>query len=153
MLKQHKYFDSRDLNVYKVLKVLEKIYGVENISSKFFLVAGFTGCASIIKGTSQKITINTVPPQATCTVVQNHNIIATIAETPQIIEVSKSKHDLTLTCDKPGYQTAIHVIPSDVEAMTIGNVLLGGVIGLAIDAGTGALNKYDANVTITLVRR
>ncbi len=85
--------------------------------------------------------------------VQNNNTIANIASTPGIIEVSKSKHELTLTCEKRGYQTAVHVIPSDVEAMTIGNVLLGGVIGLAIDAGTGALNKYDANVTVTLLRR
>ncbi len=62
----------------------------------------------------------------------------------------KSKYALTLTCDKPGFQTAVHEIPSDVEAMTIGNVLVGGIVGLAIDAGTGAMNKYDANVTVTL---
>ena len=116
-------------------------------------ITGLSGCASIVKGTTQKITIKTNPPGATCRVEQNNNTIATISPTPDIINVPKSKHDLTLTCNKPSYRTAVHVIPSDVEAMTMGNILLGGVIGLAIDAGTGAMNKYDANVTITLTRR
>lgn len=108
------------------------------------------GCASVTKGTSQNITINSSPSGASCTVEREGKMIATIPATPQIIKVSKSKNDLTLTCNLAGYKTAQYVIPSDVEAMTAGNVIFGGLVGLAIDAGTGAMNKYDANVTVVL---
>ncbi|WP_350333933.1 translation initiation factor 2 [Coralliovum pocilloporae] len=115
------------------------------------MVLTLAGCASITRGTTQQITISSNPAGAQCTVDQNGTRIADIPSTPQIITVSKSKHDLNLTCNKDGYQTAIHQIPSDVEAMTAGNLIFGGVVGLAIDAGSGAINKYDANVTVTLV--
>jgi hypothetical protein len=34
--------------------------------------------------------------------------------------------------------------------MTVGNVLIGGIIELAIDASSGAINKYPASITITV---
>lgn len=108
------------------------------------------GCASVTKGTSQNITINSAPSGATCTVMRDGALVASIASTPQVIHVSKSKKDLTLTCNLAGYKQAQYVVPSDVEAMTAGNVIFGGLVGLAIDASTGAMNKYDANVTVIL---
>lgn len=120
------------------------------ISVLAVVCVALAGCASVTKGTSQNITINSTPSGAACTVERDGTMIAQIAATPEIIKVSKSKHDLMLTCNLPGYKTARHVIPSDVEAMTAGNVIFGGVVGLAIDAGTGAINKYDANVTVIL---
>lgn len=108
------------------------------------------GCASVTKGTTQNITINSSPSGAACTVEREGKLIEAIAATPQIVKVSKSKSDLTLTCNLEGYREAKHVIPSDVEAMTAGNVIFGGLVGLAIDASTGAMNKYDANVTVVM---
>ena len=56
--------------------------------------------------------------------------------------MSKSKEDVTIACTKEGFQDAIASIPSGFEGWTIGNIVIGGVIGLGIDASTGAINDY-----------
>ena len=35
--------------------------------------------------------------------------------------------------------------------MTFGNIIFGGIIGVAVDAATGAMNEYPPMITITLV--
>src|SRR3546814_11462905 len=35
--------------------------------------------------------------------------------------------------------------------MTFGNILFGGIIGVAVDASSGAMNQYPSSVTIALV--
>jgi hypothetical protein len=35
--------------------------------------------------------------------------------------------------------------------MTLGNILLGGVIGVVVDAASGAMMKYPESVTFTLI--
>ena len=34
--------------------------------------------------------------------------------------------------------------------MTFGNVVFGGIVGLAVDASSGAMHEYEANVTVVL---
>ena len=42
------------------------------------------------------------------------------------------------------------IVPVNTEAMAAGNVILGGVIGLGVDAATGAMNKYPDVVTVSM---
>jgi len=49
------------------------------------------------------------------------------------------------------YLPGSSVIPSNAEAMAAGNVILGGVIGLGVDAATGAMNHYSDLVTVAMV--
>ncbi len=35
--------------------------------------------------------------------------------------------------------------------MAAGNVILGGVVGLGVDAATGAINKYSPEVQVAMV--
>lgn len=35
--------------------------------------------------------------------------------------------------------------------MTLGHILFGGLIGVAVDAGRGAMNDCEATVTLTLI--
>jgi hypothetical protein len=42
------------------------------------------------------------------------------------------------------------VLASETEIMTAGNVVFGGVIGLGIDAASGAMNKYQPGVEIAM---
>jgi hypothetical protein len=43
------------------------------------------------------------------------------------------------------------VIASNTEAMAAGNVVFGGLIGLGVDAATGAMNKYADQVTVAMI--
>lgn len=101
-----------------------------------------TGCASIVKGTSQDVVINTPGAEgAQCTLTSKRIGTQTVT-TPATLNLKRSKHDIAISCSKPCYMTTTASMHSGVEGWTIGNILLGGIIGLGIDAWTGALNKY-----------
>jgi hypothetical protein len=55
-------------------------------------------------------------------------------------------------CYAQCYEDGVGTIASELEPMTAGNVLVGGVIGLGIDAATGAMNKYQPSVNIAMSR-
>ncbi len=114
-------------------------------------LALLTSCSSVLEGTSQEIMVNTTPEKAKCEFVRENVTIATISETPASTTVKKDKHDITIKCNKPGYQEATYINKSDVAGATVGNVLAGGVIGWAVDSASGADNKYETPVNMTLV--
>jgi S1-C subfamily serine protease len=58
------------------------------------------------------------------------------------VTVDKSKDDILVKCTKPGYQDASASIPSDFQGWTLGNLVLGGLIGVGVDAASGAMNEY-----------
>lgn len=111
-----------------------------------------SGCATITKGTSQDIAINTDPQGARCEVQREGAVIAVADPTPETVNIDKSSKDIHFACSLEDHREARYVLTSETEAMTVGNVLFGGVIGLAVDAGTGAMNKYRPNVTVVMQR-
>lgn len=115
-------------------------------------VASLSACSSIVEGTSQELVINTVPEGANCALIREGQVIGRVSETPGGITVKKSKHDITVECKKKGYQTATFFNKSDVAGATVGNIILGGGIGWAIDSANGADNKYTTPMNITLVK-
>ena len=107
-------------------------------------------CSSIVDGTTQNITVNTNPPNAECGFYRQGTRIATVAATPGSALVDKTKHDITIVCVREGHQQATYFNKSGVAGATFGNIIAGGGIGWAIDSASGADNKYDAIVNLTL---
>lgn len=114
------------------------------------LIVLLNGCATIVKGSTQPLAIVTKPAGATCTLRRKGKVIAIVSPTPGEVVVSKSKQDITYECEKKGYKKAIGVIKSDFQGWTMGNVLIGGIIGAGIDAASGAMNEYDSSAVIVL---
>ncbi len=119
------------------------------IVASLFLVSA---CSSIVEGTSQEIVINTVPEGADCALEREGQVIGRVNPTPGAVTIKKTKHDMNIVCNKAGYQKATYFNKSDVAGATVGNILLGGGIGWAIDSASGADNKYTSPVNITLVK-
>jgi hypothetical protein len=71
-------------------------------------------------------------------------------QTPGTIVLPKSKHDVAVSWVKLCYTTGVGVLASETEIMTAGNVVFGGVIGLGIDAASGAMNKYQPGVEVVM---
>lgn len=117
------------------------------------VVAVLPACSSIVEGTSQELVINTVPEGADCALIREGQVIGRVNPTPGGITVKKTKHDITVECTKKGYQKATFFNKSDVAGATVGNILLGGGIGWAIDSANGADNKYTTPMNITLVKK
>lgn len=110
-----------------------------------------TACSSIIEGRSQEITIITNPSGASCSLMRNNIPIGTVYPTPGSIYIEKTKHHIMVVCEKDGYEPSQYLNRSGAASATFGNIILGGGIGWAIDSASGADNKYDSPVNITLV--
>lgn len=114
---------------------------------------GLCGCAAIFDGTTQDIAVNTNPPGAKCDFIRDGGVIGTIASTPASLNIRKTKHDLTIRCSKDGFDDATYQNHSGVAGATVadalGGVMTGGV-AWAVDSASGADNKYDGVVNISL---
>ena len=112
-----------------------------------------TGCATIIDGHTQTIMVNTNPSGASCSFTRKGEVLGTITPTPGSLVVEKTKYDITITCNKKGYETATYLNHSGTNVDTFGDIVLTGGVGWAIDSASGSDNKYDSPVNITLNKR
>lgn len=115
-----------------------------------FIAVGLPACATITTGTSQSIAVLTEPPGASCTLSRDGGVIAVVNPTPGTASVSKSTRDIMVNCTRPGHLPGIASHAAQFQGMTVGNVLIGGLIGFGIDAASGALSYYPANLTLAL---
>jgi hypothetical protein len=107
------------------------------------------GCATMTRGTTERIQIVSSPDGASAA-----SSIGNSCSTPCTIEVSR-KSEFTLTVMKDGYEPATVPVTTHVSgagaAGFAGNVLLGGIVGMAADAASGATLEHVPNpVTVTL---
>lgn len=110
-----------------------------------------SGCATMTKGTSQTVTVNTDPPGAICTLTRDSKPLAVVNPTPGSVSISKSSGAIAVICKKDKFLDAAGTMSSEFQAMTFGNVLFGGLIGIVVDAASGATHEYPPLVTITLI--
>ena len=115
-----------------------------------FVLAQLTACATIVKGHSQQINVTTNPAGAVCTLERDGKSVASVNPTPGSVTVEKSRKDLSVDCRKEGYLPAAGKVTSKFHPMTFGNILFGGIIGLGVDAASGAMTEYDELVTLRL---
>ena len=113
-------------------------------------------CSTITQGTDQEIYINTNPQGASCVLERNGQQISEISSTPGPVTVSKTKHDIIITCNKEGYQTASFHNDSGWESGSgAAGIALDVILTLgassAIDSMTGADNKYQPSVNIMML--
>ena len=109
-----------------------------------------TGCASVTTGTTQSLSVETEHEVtgARCELTDSNASKWHIPDTPGTVEVKKGDGPMTIICSKEGYETAELVVEESFAGATLGNILLGGGIGVIIDASTGAAQKYPEQVII-----
>ncbi len=70
--------------------------------------------------------------------------------TPGNAIVHKTKNDLSVERDKEGYQHASTTLPSHFNGATAGNILAGGIIGIGVDAASGANYNYPQSIDVRM---
>ena len=72
-----------------------------------------------------------------------------------MVTVRKSKHDITVRCNKPGFYEATYYNNSGTSAAVAANVAVDVILTLGIssivDSANGADNKYEEMVNITMI--
>ncbi len=102
-----------------------------------------TGCSTITRGTTEAFVIDSEPSGAKAELSTGHS-----CTTPCSLEL-KRKTAFTVTITKKGYETVQTNVNSQVAgagaAGMAGNIIFGGVIGAAVDVGTGATKELIPN--------
>ena len=111
-------------------KIMEK--NALFILSALFLGAFATGCATIMHGAVQEIPVSSSPTGATVVVDDGLRF-----KTPTTLILSrKDPHKLAILME--GHETNIVDLKPSVSGAMAGNILFGGLVGLTVDAGSGA---------------
>ncbi len=116
-----------------------------------FIFLLLTGCATIVEGTKQKVTVTTIPTKSTCT-LSNEKGKWSIKSTPGAATVARSSHALVVTCRKKGYKAITRHVSPQFNGGMIGNVVFGGIIGAGVDAADDATYSYSPVIKIRLAR-
>lgn len=111
------------------------------------------GCASITGGTNQVVSVETrdkgqAIAGAACTLTNPKGTF--FVTSPGTVTIHRAYDDLNVKCEKEGFQPGMVSAKSSTKGMAFGNILFGGVIGGAIDAGTGAAYDYPTLITVLM---
>ncbi len=94
------------------------------------------GCATVTRGTTQAWTVDSAPSGAVASLSNGER-----CETPCTLTL-KRKHAFAVEVCKPGYGVVNTNVVSGISGAgatgMAGNVLVGGLIGIGVDAATGA---------------
>jgi hypothetical protein len=111
-----------------------------------------TGCASIVNGNQQSVSVKTGNVQgATCS-LENNKGKWYVAQTPGSVMVHRSYGDLKVACQKQNY-VGEQKVASKTKGMAFGNVVFGGVIGAGVDMADGAAYDYPTDINISMAKR
>jgi hypothetical protein len=110
-----------------------------------------SGCATVTRGTKDTLVVESDPAGANVSLSTGHS-----GKTPTSFKLSR-KDTVLVTISREGYETAVVTVNSQVvgagAAGMAGNVLVGGLIGVGVDAWSGATKSLKPNpVTVKLVK-
>ncbi len=106
-----------------------------------------SGCASIVSGTSQSVSVETRKMGAqvigaNCKLTNDKG--TWFVTSPGSVVVNRSYNELAVRCEKEGLDPGLVTAKSFTKGMAFGNILFGGVIGAGVDMSTGAAYDYPA---------
>lgn len=103
-----------------------------------------SACATLTRGSTQQFVVETTPVGAA--VKTSHGF--TCPSTPCTFSMQR-KDSFTVVVSKEGYATQTAAVTSGLAgggaAGMAGNILLGGFIGMGVDATSGAMNDLTPN--------
>jgi hypothetical protein len=107
-------------------------------------------CATITRGSHERVRVLSTPPGADVRLSTGETGVTPVSF------IKNRRDSFQVTVSKPGYLTTTVNVESRASgagvAATAGNLVAGGVVGAAVDAGTGAWNSlYPNPVSVPLV--
>ncbi|WP_316150470.1 hypothetical protein [Cupriavidus sp. BIC8F] len=117
------------------------------------LSIGCTGCASIVGGNMQTLSVDARQDAqmvlgATCTLTNDKG--KWFVTTPGSVGVQRSYDAMNVNCTKTGSEPGLNTVQSTTKPMAFGNIIFGGLIGAAIDVGSGAAYEYPNVITVEM---
>lgn len=112
------------------------------------LVLVASACATIMHGTKQDVGVSSVPSAAKVSVDN-----APLGSTPIVANLKRGDNHI-VRVELAGYQTFEATLTKKTSGWVWGNIVFGGIIGLAVDAISGGLYELTPEqVSATLVKQ
>ncbi len=123
--------------------MFKKCISVITVVSCIALIAG---CATIMHGTTQSVGISSSPSGALVTVDNMEK-----GRTPVVVDLRRKEHHF-VKIEMEGYKPYEVTLTRGVSGWVWGNIVFGGLVGLAVDAITGGLYKLTPAEVNTVLR-
>ena len=109
-----------------------------------------SGCATIMSGTSQVVSINSEPQGASVSTFTKHGQQILCSATPCTIQLHKKTQMLNFRMiDYYDEHYNLKVVRR-VQPWFLGNLLLGGLPGIILDVSTGSYIKMPDGITVEM---
>lgn len=114
------------------------------LAATVLLALNVAGCATITRGTEEEVRFVSDPPGASVS-TSTSNVCSS---TPCTLKISR-KSSFTATASKPGYRPLTIDVKSEMAGAgavgMAGNLVIGGIGGIVVDAATGATLSHNPN--------
>lgn len=105
------------------------------------------GCATIVQGKHQEVSISSSPTGAQVVVDSS-----SVGDTPVVVKLTrKNKHTIRIALE--GYQPYDLITTRGTSGWVWGNIVFGGLIGLIVDASTGAFYEVKPEMVQATLSR
>ncbi len=112
------------------------------------MILSSMSCATIINGANQDVRITSKPKTANVTIDGKMK-----GQTPYVARLRRKDSHIILI-EMSGYEPFEMLIEKKLSGWVFGNILIGGLPGLIVDALTGAMYKLDPDkVKVTLQKQ
>ena len=111
-----------------------------------------SGCASIVDGQNQSLSVQTSPVAGAECKLTNSKGEWFVNSTPGSVTVHRAYEALIVDCHKGSY-AGLLTVQSSTKGMAFGNVLFGGVIGGGVVVATGAAYDYPTSIMVPLAKK
>lgn len=110
-----------------------------------------SACASIVDGTKQEVDLQTSPVGCSRCELSNSKGNYSATCTPQKVMVKRAYGPLSVQCYGPNSSGQTEV-ESSVKGWFFGNILIGGLIGMGVDAATAAAWDYPQTIHVQMLQ-
>ncbi len=107
-----------------------------------------SACAAIVSDNESTTYIETDPESARCEL--HGQDFKRIVNTPNSIQLPADAAPITVACRAEGYKTTTQPLDTEIDGWIFGNILLGGIVGIIIDAATDSGEIYPPRIMIVL---
>ncbi len=131
---------------------MNKLSIIKMTVAGLLVASSLTGCASIVSGHNQPVSVNTGNVTNAHCSLANSKGTWYVSNTPGSTVINRAYGDLKVVCEKPGYRNGTKSVPSHTKGMAFGNVVFGGLIGAGVDVASGAAYDYPTDITVPMYK-
>lgn len=112
-----------------------------------------SGCASLMHGPYEKITVTSTPERALCKIYREGQGYVKSVATPDSVYLMRDHNPITVKCAKAGYRTtSIEVGTARAEQDNIGNISTYGA-GFVVDLANSTQDRLPDTVHVDMAER